>query len=171
MTPKARSDIHMNLPALRKLDSMLIVSGSLLTISVIAAPFFLLISWGIILGVRKPWIRWWTQNFGMRKGAAEQKEGAEVPGTAWNGGFHPLEFPILVSQPSKGRSWVSGESSFNKFWRPLNPLIKTFYWKCLFLLLSEMSSPRHGCNRSSIYEFFSFFFPVNILLQWIIISH
>lgn len=27
MTPKARADIHMNLPALRKLDSMLIVGG------------------------------------------------------------------------------------------------------------------------------------------------
>ena len=29
MTPKARADIHMNLPALQKLDSMLIV-GDLL---------------------------------------------------------------------------------------------------------------------------------------------
>lgn len=27
MTPKARADIHMNLPALQKLDSMLIVGG------------------------------------------------------------------------------------------------------------------------------------------------
>lgn len=27
MTPKARGDIHMNLPALQKLDSMLIVGG------------------------------------------------------------------------------------------------------------------------------------------------
>lgn len=27
MTPKARSDIHMNLPALQKLDSMLLVGG------------------------------------------------------------------------------------------------------------------------------------------------
>lgn len=27
MTPKARADIHMNLPALKKLDSMLIVGG------------------------------------------------------------------------------------------------------------------------------------------------
>jgi hypothetical protein len=26
MTPKARSDVHVNLPALQKLDSMLIVS-------------------------------------------------------------------------------------------------------------------------------------------------
>lgn len=31
MTPKARADIHMNLPALQKLDSMLIV-GDLLAL-------------------------------------------------------------------------------------------------------------------------------------------
>lgn len=29
MTPKARADIHMNLPGLEKLDSMLIVGGLL----------------------------------------------------------------------------------------------------------------------------------------------
>lgn len=155
MTPKTRSDIHMNLPALRKLDSMLIVSGSLFTVWDFAAPF-LVITVRLNLGVRKPWIQWWTWSFGMRKVAAELKEGAEVLGTAWNGGFRHLEFPFLASQLLKGRSCVSRESSFNKFSRLLNPLIRTFCWKCLFLL-SETPSPRHARNHTSIHDCFSLY--------------
>lgn len=34
MTPKVRADIHINLPALQKLDSMLIVGGYFIPIKI-----------------------------------------------------------------------------------------------------------------------------------------
>jgi hypothetical protein len=43
MTPKARADIHMNLPALQKLDSMLIVGDLFIFFKILVN--FLSINW------------------------------------------------------------------------------------------------------------------------------
>uniref|UniRef100_M8BVN9 Rop guanine nucleotide exchange factor 1 n=1 Tax=Aegilops tauschii TaxID=37682 RepID=M8BVN9_AEGTA len=101
MTPKARSDVHMNLPALQKLDSMLI--------------------FGFTNGIcnqicRKFWTRWWTQSIGTWRVVADQVAGAKimVKDRPKSGGFHPLVSLNKVYLSSRGKGLCFRQNLFIK---------------------------------------------------------
>lgn len=96
MTPKARPDIQMNLPALQKLDAMLIVSGLFyyknrwlffLVLTKLTTVFYVLSSTD-----RKPWIQWLILSFGTLKLEAELKGEVGVQDRAKGGGCLHLRY-------------------------------------------------------------------------------
>lgn len=86
MTQKARSDVHMNLQALQKLDCMLLVGGlSTHKIRSLSFTFFDYLTL-MCRTDRKHLTQWFILSFGMRKWVAKEKEEAEVLARTRDGG-------------------------------------------------------------------------------------
>lgn len=61
MTPKARADIHMNLPALQKLDSMLIVGDLFIPFKILESLLSVILAHINLIDFsfdRRCWIQW-----------------------------------------------------------------------------------------------------------------
>lgn len=158
MIPKARSDVHVNLPALQKLDSMLIVCYVVyhLTLDwskVRKEKTCIVTLWLMFLltngkkkwnNCRKCWTQWWTRSSGMLSVAAERKAGAEmlVRGQTRNGGSHLHVFLIQASPTRKESGLYLRQNSSTKFSRLPKQLMNKSYSRCLFLLLSRITFQR-----------------------------